>query len=166
LVRIQPADGRGLAALCGRTISNSTGGHYDVLRLQQTMASGLEEFAQGVAVQTEKRALDEHVRVREVPAIEIAELDQFRSSLENSRKKDELAGILGLTIFVRYLYAQIQELMAKNPELSAANAFKTVIDRTNHLMFEMEEYYYDDVRPKLGIKKAIAALGPFLEERV
>jgi hypothetical protein len=70
----------------------------------KTMAQGLGKFAQGLAVQTEKRAREESVSIDKIPEIEITELDWFLDSLGDSDKQDELAGIIGLTIFVRYLY--------------------------------------------------------------
>ena len=131
-----------------------------------TMAQGLEEFAQGLAVQTDKRAVEEKVSVPQIPAIELAELDLFIASVRASSKQDELSGITGLAMFVRHLYARMQALTAVDPSMTAQAAFEKAIGQTNKLMFEMEDHYYSELRPKLGIKKAIAALGPFLEERV
>ena len=131
-----------------------------------TMARGLADFCSGLAVQTKKRADEESVSVPEVPAIELAELDLFLKSLSASAKKNELAGIIGLTMFVRHLYAEMQELTKNDASISVDAAFRQVVDRINRSMFEMEDHYYGELRPKLGIDKAIQKLTPFLEQRV
>ncbi len=130
------------------------------------MAGGLEVFGSGLAVQTEKRAREESVSIPKIPAIELAELDRLIELLSTSKKKSELSGMLGLAMFVRYMYAQIQTLTAADPSITAHAAFEQVVGEVNKLMFEMEDHYYTELRPKLGIEKAIQALGPFLEERV
>ena len=130
------------------------------------MADGLGEFARGLAVQTDKRAIEEKVSVPQIPAIELNELDRFLASVRTSSKQEGLSGIIGLTMFVRHLYTEMDKLTAADPSMTAQAAFDRVVKRTNDLMFAMEDHYYTELRPKLGVEGAIEALGPYLESQV
>ncbi len=131
-----------------------------------TMTAGLEKFSGGLAIQTDKRAAEEGVPLRDIPGIELAELDMMAASLEASPKRIELEGVLGLTLYVRHLYREFAKQVAAEPSISAKGGFDAATANISATMFAMEDHYYQNLRPNNPHLQAIALITEFLESRL
>jgi hypothetical protein len=142
----------------------------------ETMAKGLQLFGLGLSIQTDKRATEEGVSLGNIPQIELAELDlmvkhlQDRIPFEDDSVRVRLEGVLGLTLFVRYLYREIplwkNEQLSRKKKITAQEAFRSTIGRINLLLFDMEEHYYTELRPNYPRPKAIKLMVEWLKEYV
>ncbi|MEK7098583.1 MAG: hypothetical protein AAB908_01640 [Patescibacteria group bacterium] len=130
-----------------------------------TMAAGLKLFAEGLAIQTKKRALEEGVGVEKVPAIEIAELKALLDAISFSEKgRKELEGIFAVTMLAHFLYRQMDS--AQKSEASAEVLLVRASGEVSALFSEMEEHNVRELKPKYPYREAMWRLARFLEDRV
>jgi len=130
------------------------------------MAEGIVMFNKGLAIQTEKRAVEEGVSLSGIPAIELAELRVMLEEVTRSPKREALAGITALAALVIFAYEELERRLAKDSSLTAEQAFAEMSAEINDLMFTMEEHYYQKLRPHLERGEAIRQCVKFLEAHV
>ncbi len=131
----------------------------------RVMEAGMAAFAQGIAIQADKRATREKKSIPEVVVAELEELDTFVRLLSASPKSQEMTTTIGFAVLVRGLFAEVQAVLEKRPFLPAANAFERVTKPFNRLMFELEEHYFDQPAAA-GVEAKMTALTKLAESRV
>ena len=148
------------APICSYTKENV----MSVCGWNDTMAAGLKLFAEGLAIQTKKRALEEGVGVEKVPAIEIAELKALLDAISFSEKgRKELEGIFSDDACAFSLSTDGQR--AKS-EASAEVLLVRASGEVSALFSEMEEHNVRELKPKYPYREAMWRLARFLEDRV
>jgi hypothetical protein len=130
------------------------------------MSSGLKEFTEGLAVQTEKRAVNEEVSLAQIPAIEMEEIDALLHELQTSPQRAELQGVVAVGTLIRFFYAKLEKELNDDPTQSAETVFSKIVDEQNRLLFGMENHYYRDLRPNFPRLEAIRRIRNFLETQV
>jgi hypothetical protein len=132
----------------------------------EKMADGLGSFAGGLVRQTNQRAKEENVPVSSIPVIEMEEIDALLEELQSSSHRQSLAGVMAVGQLIRHFYAELGEALARDPAKSVEQVFGEKVAELNRLLFAMEEYYYNNLRPYNPRLVAIRLIRGFLEERV
>ena len=132
-----------------------------------TMAAGLKLFAEGLAVQTEKRAAEEGIPVSQVPTVEIPELKALLDSMSYSEKcHRELEGIFAVTMLAHFLYRRMGESENSATATSAKDALVNASREVSSLFAAMEEHNVQNLRPRYPYREAMWRLARYLDDRV
>ena len=130
-----------------------------------TMAAGLKLFAEGLAVQTEKRAIEDNIPVSQVPSVEIPELKALLDSMSYSEKcHRELEGIFAITMLAHFLYRRMHEAGVANA--SAKDMLVNASREVSSLFAEIEEHNVQNLRPRYPYREAMWRLARYLDDRV
>ena len=132
-----------------------------------TMAAGLKLFAEGLAVQTEKRAIEDRIPVSQVPAVEIPELKALLDSMSYSEKcRRELEGIFAITMLAHFLYRKMSENEKPADAATAKDMLANASREVSSLFAEMEEHNVQNLRPLYPYREAMWRLARYLDGRV
>ena len=125
----------------------------------QKMIDALRLFGEGLYVQAEKRAKEDKLSVPEALDQEIDEMDTFLKILG---EKDPLKvqAIVGITKIARAMYVGAQG--SNNPH----QAFNETLENLLAFLIQMDNEYYERLRPSAGPKTALHRLGAWIDQEL
>lgn len=123
----------------------------------QQMLDGEQDFAEGLWRQLLIRSETENKSLVDTLKLEIDEMEQFERFLRTNKDIEQVEDILGIVYFARSLYRQCL-IGGGTEEVYKANVLKSV-DR----QYQMDQYYYEELRPNLGPIDGLKKLAVYLE---
>lgn len=124
----------------------------------EKMLAGLSIFAEGLFDQALKRAKEDKVSLEQSLKQEIHEMNIFREILD-SKGENELQVLRGITLLSQDLYRQ--SLASSASEIR--EKFFNAVQEEKEFCIELDNEYYDNLRPRFGPEEALHKLSPWLD---